>query len=216
MLHEFLSANRSELIRRCRGKVAARRAPLPTPAELENGVPLFLDQLTTMLAQPSHDLLRSVLPHGSAAAAQSRMEDDATRHGEALRRHSYTIEQVVHDYGDLCQAITELAVEQDAPVSVHEFGTLSIRLDNAIARAVTEFARPRASGTGEGRRDTDERIAMLASGMRDALDSTILAVSAIKGESTDFGGPTAAELDSSLLRMRAVIDRTLAECGQLG
>ena len=207
MLHEFLSANRVELIRRCREKVAARRAPQATPAELEHGVPLFLDQVTDMLARPAP-------PPGPATAAESRMEDGATRHGEELLRHSYTMEQVVHDYGDLCQAITELAHEQGAPVTVREFGTLSIRLDNAIARAVTEFARQRdVTGTGEGTRDKDERLEVLASGMRDALDATILAVTAIKAGSVGFGGATAAALESSLVDMRAVIDRTLAECG---
>ena len=201
MLHEFLSANRAELIRRCRGKVAARRAPQATPSELEHGVPVFLDQLTDMLAHP-------------ASAAESRMEDGATRHGEELLRNSYTLEQVVHDYGDLCQAITELAHEQGVPVTAREFGTLSIRLDNAIARAVTEFARQRdVPGTGEGTRDADERLELLASGMRDALDATILAVTAIKGESAGFGGATATALESSLVDMRAVIDRTLMECG---
>jgi len=211
MLHEFLIANRSELIRRCRGKVAARRAPHATPAELEHGVPLFLDQVTDMLAHPGRDLPRPQ-PSGSTAA-ESRMSDGATRHGEELRRHSYTIEQVVHDYGDLCQAITELAHEQDAPVTLHEFGTLSIRLDNAIASAVTEFARPRKLPAGEGRRDTDKRLGVLASEMCDALDATILALDAIKGGNVGFGGATAAALESSLVEMRAVIDRTLAESG---
>ncbi len=207
MLHEFLVANRSELIRRCRAKVAVRRAPHTTPPELEHGVPLFLDQLTDMLGRPAH-------PEGCPAAAESHMEDGAARHGEELLRHSYTIEQVVHDYGDLCQAITELAHEQDAPVTAKEFGTLSIRLDNAIASAVTEFVRHRGvPGTGEGSPETDERLGVLASEMRDALDATILAVIAIKGGSIGFGGATATALESSLVDMRAVIDRTLAECG---
>ena len=191
MLHEFLIANRSELLHRCRKKVAARRAPQATPPELEHCVPLFLDQLTEMLAHP-------------ATAAESRMEDGATRHGEELRRHSYTLEQVVHDYGDLCQSITELAHEQDAPVTALEFGALSSRLDNAIASAVTAFARQRGS---------NQPLEVLAKGMRDALDATITAITTIKAGSAGFGGARTAELDRSLIDMRAVIDRTLAECG---
>ena len=206
MLHDFLSANRSELIRRCRAKAAARRAPHATPPELEHGVPLFLDQVTDMLGQPAR-------PLGSSSAAESCMDDGATLHGEELRRHKYTLEQVVHDYGDLCQAITEHAHEQDAPVTLYEFGTLSIRLDNAIASAVTEFARPRKLPAGEGRRDTDKRLGVLANEMCDALDATILALDAIKGGNVGFGGATAAALESSLVEMRAVIDRTLAESG---
>jgi hypothetical protein len=45
MLHEFLTANRDELVRRCRAKVAKRPAPTPTAIELEHGIPLFLEQL---------------------------------------------------------------------------------------------------------------------------------------------------------------------------
>jgi C4-dicarboxylate-specific signal transduction histidine kinase len=47
-------------------------------------------------------------------------------------------------YGELCQAITDLAVERDAPFSVEEFCTLNRCLSNAIAiaiaDAVTEFS----------------------------------------------------------------------------
>jgi hypothetical protein len=43
--------------------------------------------------------------------------------------------------GDVCQAITELALDQKAPITVKEFHTLNRCLDAAIAEAVTEHAR---------------------------------------------------------------------------
>ena len=43
MLHEFVTANRDEILARCRAKIASRPGPYPTDAELEYGVPLFLD-----------------------------------------------------------------------------------------------------------------------------------------------------------------------------
>ena len=49
MLHEFLTANRDDLIDRCRLKVVQRRAPKATDVELEHGIPLFLDQLVKTL-----------------------------------------------------------------------------------------------------------------------------------------------------------------------
>ena len=48
MLHEFLTANRNELIRRCRSKVSKRDSPPVGPVELEYGVPIFLDQLVAV------------------------------------------------------------------------------------------------------------------------------------------------------------------------
>jgi hypothetical protein len=212
MLHEFLKANRSQLIERCRGKVSARRAPLASSAEIAHGVPIFLDQLAGML-EADH------ARHGTTPAASSResaaeivIGEDAVRHGAELLRHDFTIEQVVHDYGDLCQSITELADEQQVPISVHEFGVLNIRLDNAIASAVTEFARyGEMIKSDAGALAMNERLGVLAHEMRNMLNTTILAITAIKMGSAGFGGATAGALDRSLIGMRALIDRTLTE-----
>ena len=65
-------------------------------------------------------------------------------HGKQLLKLGFTVDQVVHDYGDLCQSITDLAVERDAPFGVDEFRTLNRCLDNAIADAVTEFSYQKA------------------------------------------------------------------------
>ena len=59
----------------------------------------------------------------------------------------FNISQVVHDYGDICQAITEVAVEQNVPITTEEFHTLNRCLDTAIAEAVTEHARITAEST---------------------------------------------------------------------
>jgi hypothetical protein len=63
----------------------------------------------------------------------------------------FNVTQVVHDYGDICHAITEIAIEQHAPITVEEFHTLNRCLDTAIAEAVTprhaarQWHRPRRS-----------------------------------------------------------------------
>ena len=49
--------------------------------------------------------------------------------------------QVVHDYGDVCQSITDLALQLEAPISVEDFRILNRCLDDAIASAVTEYGR---------------------------------------------------------------------------
>ena len=49
VLHEFIALNRAEIIRRCRAKVATRSIPPPTEAEIDHGVPVFLDQLRDAL-----------------------------------------------------------------------------------------------------------------------------------------------------------------------
>jgi len=94
------------------------------------------------------------------------MQRAAAVHGAALLARGYTVAQVVHDYGDLCQAITELAVELAAPISTEDFHTLNLCLDNAIAEAVTEYARLREHSMADGQ---TERSGVFAHELRNRL-----------------------------------------------
>jgi diguanylate cyclase len=128
VLHDFLTTHRKLLIERCRGMVASRSAPkLPRP-ELAHGIPVFLDQVvkTLTIEQPGLDC-------GVGAIA--------TLHGRDLFEQGFTVEQVIRDYGDVCQAVTSLAVEKGAPISADEFRTFNRCLDDAIAGAVTEYSQ---------------------------------------------------------------------------
>ena len=99
MLHDFLSSNRDELIRRCRSKVSKRDAPPVTPTELEHGVPLFLEQLVWALRceqenpGPDRDRIFGPLQKSPAAAESSRT---AALHGKQLLDDGYSVEQMVH------------------------------------------------------------------------------------------------------------------------
>jgi hypothetical protein len=66
MLFEFITLNRDEIITRCRAKVATRSIPPPSEAEMNHGVPLFLDQLVEMLESGGSTLEidRSAGQHG--------------------------------------------------------------------------------------------------------------------------------------------------------
>jgi signal transduction histidine kinase len=123
-----------------------------------------------------------------------------------------TVDQVVHDYGDLCQAVTELAVEQNTPVTVDEFRTLNRCLDNAIADAVTEYGRRRDLAVADrGSQAMNERLGVLAHELRNLLNSATLALEAVKSGNVGLTGATGGVLDRSLKGMRDLIDRSLAE-----
>jgi len=206
MLHEFLTANRVELVNRCRAKVAKRPAPQPTTIELEHGIPLFLDQLI--------NTLRSELnaPREGSSQLPAEIGTTAGKHGNELLRQGFTVDQVVHDYGDLCQSVTELAAEKNAPVTVDEFRTFNRCLDNAIADAVSEFGRQRDQViAAEGTQAMNERLGFLAHELRNLLNTALLAFEAIKGGNVAVAGATGTVLDRSLLALRDVIDRSLAE-----
>jgi hypothetical protein len=198
MLQEFIAMNREKIIRRCRAKVATRSVPSPTEAELDHGVPVFLNQLA--------DALRRHLM-SSPDIAQS-----AVQHGHELLLQGLTVSQAVHDYGDVCQAITELAVEMNEPISSDDFRMLNRCLDDAIAGAVTEFARQQNQSTlnGETARG-NERAGFLAHEMRNLLNTAITAFEVLKTGNVGVGGGTGTVLHRSLMQARALTGRSLAE-----
>jgi signal transduction histidine kinase len=198
MLHEFIAGNRNEIIRRCRDKVATRSAAPPIDAEIDRGVPLFLDQLV--------DALRFRLK-SNATIGRS-----AVQHGQALRLQGFTVSQVVHEYGDVCQAITELAVAVGAPISTDDFRTLNRCLDDAIASAVTEYARGQNQSTLD--RESvrgNERLGFLAHELRNLINTAVIAFEVLKTGNVGVAGKTGGVLNRSLMGLRALIDRSLAE-----
>ena len=216
MLHEFLAAHRAELIERCALKVSRRLVPEPTDAELEHGIPLFLDQLVkTLRLERVADRQRSLEisgPAGSGALPASEIGTSAARHGRELYERGFTIDQVVHDYGDLCQAITDLAFERAVPLEIDEFRTLNRCLDNAIAHAVSEFSGEQDRLASE--RDTralDERLAYHAREQRKLLQTALIALRALRTGNVGLAGATGAVLERSLLALRNLVDQSLAD-----
>jgi signal transduction histidine kinase len=198
MLSDFLAEHRETLIQRTRSKVLQRRVPLPTDYELKHGVPLFLDQLTQTLRQ-------EMSPRKSSPP---EMGPDATHHGSDLLQQGFSVGQVVHDYGDICQAVTELAEELKAGITVNEFHTLNRCLDDATADAVTEYSRQREV------RATDaetERLGFFAHELRNLVQSAVLSFQILRQGTVAVGGNTGNAHERSLRGLCTLIDRTLAE-----
>ena len=170
----------------------------PRHHELENGVPLFLTQLSDTLRSES-----TGTPHSDQAIGSA-----ATRHGRELMTLGFTVSQVVHDYGDICQAVTELALEQNAPITTGEFKTLNRLLDTATAEAVTEHARITAAS-----RSTEEsaRSGHVAHETRDLLNTALLAYQSLQRGAVAINGSTGAVLGRSLMALRDLVDGTLSE-----
>ena len=215
MLHQFLTTNRADLIERCRSKVAKRTAPKVTDTELTHGIPAFLDQLIkTLEVEQTTEPMRSRKVSGPAGGgpAMSELGTTAALHGRELSLRGFTVEQVVHDYGDLCQSITDLADERSTPIEISEFRTLNRCLDNGIADAVAEYAFQRNSlMENNGVKALNERLGFLAHELRNHLSVASLAVTAIKAGNVGVNGATGAVLDRCLIGMRSLIDRSLAD-----
>lgn len=198
MLHEFVATRREDIMARTRERVRSRPWPSISIHEIEYGVPLFLTQLTETLR-----LEGTPTPFSSDAIGST-----ATRHGAELLAAGCNVAQVVHDYGDICQAITEVAVEQDVPITVEEFHTLNRCLDTAIAEAVTEHTRL----STQRRSDEEvERLGQAAHELRDVLNGALLAFHALKRGTVAINGSTGAVLGRSLMSLRDLVNRTLSE-----
>jgi signal transduction histidine kinase len=193
MLAEFLATNSDEIVRRTRAKVALRSPP-PSEDELKNGVPVFLRQLIDRLSLASTD--------------NGAIEASATRHGAELQRMGFSVGQVVHDYGDVCQAVTELAEATNAPITTNEFHTLNRCLDDAIAHAVTEYGQERERSIAD---DRTERLGSFAHELGNQLGTAILSFNILKKGNVALGGSTGALLGRSLRGLRDLVTESLAE-----
>jgi signal transduction histidine kinase len=197
MLYEFIVTNREEIVRRCRALVGTRSVPSPTETEIDRGVTALLDQLSDALRRhlsSSPDIARS-----------------AIQHGHKLQRQGCTLSQVVHDYGAVRQAVIELAVEMNAPISTDDLRLLNHCLDHALADAVTEFGREQNQSAlaGEAARG-NERAAFMAHEMRNLLNTAIIAFDVLKTGSVSIAGSTGAALYRSLMQASALTRRSLA------
>ncbi len=198
MLDDFLIANRADIIERAHRGVDPIVRPGLLDVELAEGIPIFLDQLVAALrSERSSD----VVDHRDISVS-------AGRHGHDLLRRGVTIGQVVHVYGDVCQAITDLALHSNAQISREEFRTLNQCLDDAIAQAVTEYARQRElavvnSGT--------ERLGVLAHELRNLLNVAMLSFESIQSGHVTANGSTGQMHGRSLMNLRELVDRSLAE-----
>ena len=198
MLHDFLIENRNEILRRSRAKLNVRHAPTSSESERDEGLPLFLDELVEILRAEA----------STRGAVRDIASASAARHGANLLHLGLPVGQVVQDYGSICQSVAELASDREVPITAQEFQTLNGCLDEATARAVTEFEQqrdrtPNSPGVAQ--------LGVLAHEMRNLLNTSMLTFDALARGSVGINGSTGVMHGRSLRRMRDLIDRALAE-----
>jgi hypothetical protein len=207
MLQQFLTFNRDVLITRCREKAAKRFEPSETPAAINHGVPLFLEQLVETLRLEQSTSVRDATH--SPTPAPTEIGRAAALHGAEMLRLGYTIDQVVHDYGDVCQSVTELAVQEKTPISTDEFRTLNRCLDDAIADAVTSFGSTRLAQLNERADTLHDRLNYFADEQKRLIGIAIQSYSAIKTGNIGLTGATGTLLVHTLEELRYLADHLL-------
>ncbi|MEH1953923.1 sensor histidine kinase [Nostoc sp.] len=206
MLHEFLLAERDEILALCSKKIARLADSMSSSDEMERGLPVFYDELIEVLRADA-DIDESGEAHNSSIESVHRAS--AERRGKESLKLGYSISQVVHGYGALCQSITEYIQENSSETaSPREFNRLNFCLDIAIAEAVTEFNRGQRENA---ERDEVLRLGFLAHELRNALTSASLASQLIITGKVGANGSTSRILENAHRRMRDIIDRSLVE-----
>jgi signal transduction histidine kinase len=198
MLHEFITAHREEIIKRTQKKIALRTAPLLADEGPESAVPLFLDQLV--------HVLQSEAPH--ALASNPQLDQSAAMHGREMLRRGLTVAQLVHDYGAVCQSITQLMTERGTAINSEDYRHMNGTLDDAIAAAVTGYSQQREQSLSD---QEVGRLGFLAHELRNLLSTAILAYQAVRSGRVGIVGSTGDLLGRSLKSLNTLVDRSLSE-----
>jgi signal transduction histidine kinase len=194
MLLDILMRHNMEIVARARARVAMRGSPRASNEHLVHGVPLFLHQLACILRGSPKD--------------PGVLRETATLHGHELMQAGFSVAQVVHGYGDVCQVVTEVARETGEPVEVGEFSLFNACLDEAIAHALTEYGRQRELQLIA---QNNEHIGEFAHEIRNLLSNATLAFDTIREGHAAASGRTAAILGASLRAMRELTDKSLTQ-----
>jgi hypothetical protein len=210
MLKKFLISHQRDLVEDCKEKVAARFAPADPPNIVDQGVPIFLKQLiealTTRPSASSDDGdLEKRIPF------PKEIGQSAALCGTELFRRGFTVDQVVHGYGDICQAITELAVELEDNIDSDDFRILNGCLDNAIAGAVTAYAEGQETAIDDLVGERKERLSDLRENRRQLVHIAVQAFTAMRTGGLGLTGATGGLLMHALTELQSLSDQPLAE-----
>jgi len=209
MLYEFLAENRQLLIDRCREKVAKRFEPTAAAPSVDHGVPPFLEQLIDTLKREQITSDRTA--DSEPTPARTAIGRTAALHGTDLLRQGFSVDQVVHAYGDLCQCVTALAVDRAVAISTDEFRTLNRCLDNAMADAVAAFGAGRQGSLDRQTHTAQQRLVDYIADHRRLVMIARQSLAAIKTGNIGPGGATGTLLELTLTQLDALTDRLQSE-----
>jgi signal transduction histidine kinase len=202
MLHELITIHRDAIIRRARTRAMPGQAT-QSESELESGVADFLTQISEILR--AETTATSFSPHALGVSA--------ARHGGNLRALGFTVSQVVHEYGNISEAVAGVAIEQQTSISTEEFRTLNRCLDTAIAQAVTEHGQ----STGGLKSAVEvERLGQLTNDIRSMLDTALLAFGILKRGAVAINGSTGLVLGRTLMGLHDLVDSTMSDVRMAG
>jgi signal transduction histidine kinase len=123
-------------------------------------------------------------------------------------REGFDLSLVVHEYGAMCESITEEAMACNQPIEVREFWLLNQALDLGIAGAVERFTAERELAHDSSRAS---HLGFIAHELRNALSIAIMSFDLIRKGKVPVQGRTAEILWRSQLNLRDLVGRLLTD-----
>ena len=192
MLADFITHNREEIVARYRTKSGDSSLRLPLDAGNEFTDLMMLDEL-----------LRA-LRFGST---QDTNDGDTIHHRDNdVLKQRMTVPPSAQ-YGDICQSITELALETNAEINVDEFVTLDRCADEATARAIADFVSERGQTAHATIGGASERLRVFQHEVQNLVDTAILSVGVLRTGKVGVEGSTGCLLHRTLIQLRSLADR---------
>lgn len=210
MLQTILREHRDDLLARCETKAKARNGPALAVAPALPGLSAFVEQLAAIL-EVEHEAPSGVFATSATVEPSGVIARSAEGHGAVLQRSGYSVDQLVHSYGDVCQAISDYVVEHRLNIPAPEFRTLNRCLDEAMAEAVTSHGLARQQVVNWRGEALNGQLTLFAREHRRLADVANGAFAAIRSGSVGPTGATATVLDLALQDLCALTDRALPE-----
>ncbi len=199
MLHDFMTQERHTILTVAKTKALETQGTRMTSDAVEAGWGIFYDELVGLLKRDQPFEF-----HGEKGLHTA----EAEKQGKEYLRLGYTVSEVVHSYGILCQAITELATKLGVEITSREFRQLNLSLDTAIAESVSEFEKTRRMGVN---RAEIKRLGVLSLELRNCLQSATISLEMIQSGMVGVLSKTGTVLQESLKKMADLIDTALTE-----
>lgn len=211
VLGDFIHTNQRDLMALCSARAARRAGAVAPRAESQFGTRHFLEALPSALSAATETGATSDSADDARGLGLADINSIAARHGMEMLSSGAPLEWVVHEYGDVCQAITQLAQRRNAVIPTRDFEALNWCLDNAMASAVSEYAHQHELlSSRESSETMHESLGRLADELRVPLAAALDATSAMRAGSPGASRADMLSLEGHLGALREVIDRSLA------
>ena len=189
--------HRDEILRGCRQRVSDS---VTDTGELDADVEIFFDEIAQALQH--HELRTAADDPPSLARSEAAARLGRTPHHAGLQPS-----KVPFIFGAISHAIGQAGARHGLSIAADEYSIFNQCIDAGVATSIEQFWD---SEKARRQRRVSERFGDLAHELRGALGNAALAFKLLRTGEVALGGRTASILANNLMRMEALVARTLS------